>query len=398
MKISKLMDAFPVSPIRRLSPYASQAKKNGLDVIHLNIGQPDIETPQVFQEALHHALNEVKIVAYQDSAGYLPLREQMAVYFQSLGMPYDVSDIVVTNGGSEALQIAFMTVADPGDEILVPEPYYANYLSFSTSSQTRLVPLTTTVENDFALPSFEAIEEQITAKTRAILIANPSNPTGAVLSQDEIDRVRHIALKHDLFILADELYRELTYDGIEPTSFAVFKDIEDRVVFLDSVSKRYSACGVRIGCIASKNKDVMRCALKYGQGRLAAPTFEMMAAVSLYKLGEEHFAPMRAKFEARRNALLDGLQKITGVSCSRPRGAFYTMCRLPVPDTEEFARWMLENYEQNGRTLMVAPAASFYLTPNRGLDEIRVAYVYDIPDLLDACSILEGALDRYLNR
>lgn len=395
MRVSSLMRQLPPSPIRKLSPLADKAKWNGIDVIHLNIGQPDIVTPSVFHAAMRDALAQTKIVGYMDSAGYAPLREAMAAYFISLGFPYSSSDILVTYGGSEALQIALMTCLDPGSEVLVPEPLYPNYVTFALPFQIRIVPIPTAQSEDFALPPRSAIEALITDKTGAILVSNPGNPTGAVLSPAEIGMLAEIAKERQLFILADELYRELIYDGREPTSFAPLTDMAEHIVFIDSVSKRYSGCGLRIGCLATKNSAVLAGALKYCQGRLAATSLEMIAATALYKLDAAYFAPLRAVYQARRDVLVDGLNAIPGVSCFRPGGAFYTICTLPVRDTERFAAWLLSDFALNGRTLMVAPAPAFYVTPGRGQQEVRIAYVRDIPDLHDACTILEEALRHY---
>lgn len=398
MQISKLARDMPVSPIRNLTPFANQAKAKGIDVIHLNIGQPDIETPREFLDAIIDAATETKVVSYLDSAGYLPLREAMSGYFKTLGFPYEPDDILVTHGGSEALLFICMTCLNPGDEVLVPEPLYANYISFTMPNGVNIAPIPTKQENDFALPSYEEMTSLVNEKTKAILVSNPGNPTGAVLTQDELDRLAKLAKAHDLFIIADELYRELTYDGRQPTSFAVMKDIEDRVVFVDSVSKRYSNCGARIGCVATKNKEVRAGLLKFCQGRLAATSLEMMASVALYKMDSTYFDRIRKTYQERRDAFVDRLNQIEGVSCYKPGGAFYTICKLPVKDAEAFAAWLLSDYSLNGRTLMVAPAPAFYMTPGVGHDEVRVAYVRDIPDLMAACEILEEALKVYPGR
>ena len=395
MQISSLIKRLPASPIRKLSPLADRAIRNGIDVIHLNIGQPDIETPGIFHDAMRQALNRTPIVGYMESAGYRPLREAMAAYFISLGFPFSSDDILVTYGGSEALQIALLTCLDPGSEILVPEPLYPNYLTFAMPFGLSIIPIPTSREQDFALPPYEQLESLVTEKTGAILLSNPGNPTGAVLSEDELDRLTRLAKAHDLFIIADELYRELTYDGRRPTSFAARSDIADRLIFIDSISKRYSACGVRIGCLATKNEDIMAGALKYCQGRLAASSLEMIAATSLYRLGSDYFDTIRQTYQARRDMLVARLNTIPGVSCFLPGGAFYTICKLPVDSSETFAAWLLEHFSQNGRTLMVAPASSFYITPGLGDQEVRIAYVRDIPDLRDACDILQAALLQY---
>lgn len=398
MQISKLAREMPVSPIRNLTPLANKAKANGIDVIHLNIGQPDIETPREFLDAIIDAAKETKVVSYLDSAGYRPLREAMSGYFKSLGFPYDADDILVTHGGSEALLFIFMTCLNPGEEVLVPEPLYANYISFTMPNGVKIAPIPTTKENNFALPPYEELVGLVNDKTKAILVSNPGNPTGAVMTQDELDRLATLAMDNDLYIIADELYRELTYDGKTPTSFAAMPEIEDRVVFVDSVSKRYSNCGARIGCVATKNSEVRAGVLKFCQGRLAATSLEMMASVALYNMRSDHFDKVRETYQERRDIFIDRLNQIEGVSCYRPGGAFYTICKLPVKDAEAFAAWLLSEFSIDGRTLMVAPAPAFYMTPGVGKDEVRVAYVRDIPDLLAACELLEEALKVYPDR
>lgn len=398
MQISTLAREMPVSPIRNLTPLANEAKARGIDIIHLNIGQPDIETPREFLDAIVEAANETKVVSYLDSAGYLPLREAMSGYFKTLGFTYEPDEILITHGGSEALLFIFMTCLNPGDEVLVPEPLYANYVSFTMPHGVKIAPIPTKQENDFALPPYEELVPLVNEKTKAILVSNPGNPTGAVMTQDELDRLAALAKKFDLYIIADELYRELTYDGRTPTSFAAMPDIEDRVVFVDSVSKRYSNCGARIGCVASKNKDVRAGVLKFCQGRLAATSLEMMASIALYKMGNDYFDQIRKTYQERRDVFVDRLNQIEGVSCYKPGGAFYTICKLPVKDAEAFAAWLLSDFSLNGRSLMVAPAPAFYMTPGVGHDEVRVAYVRDIPDLMAACEILEEALKVYPDR
>jgi aspartate aminotransferase len=398
MHVSELIKSLPASPIRKLTPLAEEAKARGIHVIHLNIGQPDIETPTVFFDAVQEACRTMKTVAYMNSAGYLPLREAMAAYYETIGAAYTPDEIFVTQGGSEALQFAVLATCDPGTEILVPEPYYSNYTSFTIPYRVKIKVIPTSVDDDFALPGEAEIENLITDKTKAILLSNPGNPTGVVYSREELDMLVKIALKHDLFVIADELYRVFTYDDLEPTSFLSYPELKDHLIFVDSVSKRYSACGIRIGSIASHNGDVNSHVLRACQGRLSAASLEMIGAEALYRLPDSYFTPIRERYRERRNVLIDNLSAIEGISCSRPRGAFYAMVRLPVQCAEDFARWLLSDFEQNGKTLMVTPAPSFYDTPGRGIDEVRVAYVRDLPDLLDAASIMKEALFRYPGR
>jgi aspartate aminotransferase len=384
------------SPIRKLVPYANEAKKRGTKVYHLNIGQPDIETPKVFMKAVREA--EIDVLAYADSHGWEPLRESIAGYYRRIGLTYDADDIIVTNGGSEALQWAFLITCDPKEEILVPEPFYTNYRGFAAPYDVQLRPITTRPEDGFALPDRSTIEGLLTDKTRAIALSNPGNPTGVVYTADEVRMVADIARDHDLYIIADEVYREFCYDGKKATSFGEMTDILDRVIIVDSVSKRFSACGARIGAITSKNHDVIGAALKLGQARLCVPTLEMIGAKALFDLEPEYFTPIRERYEARRNIMIDALQKMDGVLCERPGGAFYAIAKLPVDNAEKFAIWLLTDFEIDGRTVMVAPVENFYQTPGMGVDEVRVAYVLNTDDLADAMQVLDAALKAYPGR
>lgn len=396
MNISSRSQAMQASPIRKLVPFANEAKKRGTKVYHLNIGQPDIETPKVFMEAVKEA--EIDVLAYADSNGWEPLRKSIADYYQRMGLPYELEDVIITNGGSEALQWALLIACDPGEEVLVPEPFYTNYRGFAAPYLAQIRPITTYPEEGFALPAREVIEGLITDKTRAFMLSNPGNPAGVVYSPEEVRMLADIARDRDLFIIADEVYREFCYDGKKATSFASMTDILDRVILVDSVSKRFSACGARIGSLTSKNREVMEAALKLGQARLCAPTLEMIGAKALYDLDPSYFLPIRDRYEERRNILIEALQKMEGVLCEKPGGAFYAIAKLPVDDAEAFSIWLLTDFELDGKTVMLAPVENFYQTEGMGLDEVRVAYVLNADDLKEAMRILEVALKAYPGR
>lgn len=396
MRTSKRSLAMQASPIRKLVPYANAAKKRGTKVYHLNIGQPDIETPKVFMEAVRAA--DIDVLAYADSNGWEPLRESIAAYYQRMGLQYETEDVIITNGGSEALQWALLIACDPGEEVLVPEPFYTNYRGFAAPYLVEISPITTYPENGFALPEKAVIESRITEKTRGILLSNPGNPAGVVYSAEEVRMVADIAREKDLYIIADEVYREFCYDGKEATSFGTMTDVLDRIIIIDSVSKRFSACGARIGSLTSKNKEVMAAALKLGQARLCVPTLEMIGSKALYDLDPDYFAPIRARYEERRNILVDALQKMDGVLCETPGGAFYAVAKLPVDNAEKFAIWLLTDFELDGKTVMLAPVENFYQTPGMGVNEARVAYVLNTDDLKDAMLVLKAALEAYPGR
>lgn len=396
MRTSKRSLAMQASPIRKLVPYANAAKARGTKVYHLNIGQPDIETPKVFMDAVRAA--DIDVLAYADSNGWEPLRESIAAYYQRIGLPYVTEDVIITNGGSEALQWALLIACDPGEEVLVPEPFYTNYRGFAAPYLVEISPITTYPENGFALPDKAMIESRITKKTRGILLSNPGNPAGVVYSAEEVRMVADIARENDLYIIADEVYREFCYDGKEATSFGTMTDVLDRIIIIDSVSKRFSACGARIGSLTSKNKEVMAAALKLGQARLCVPTLEMIGSKALYDLDPDYFAPIRARYEERRNILVDALQKMDGVLCETPGGAFYAVAKLPVDNAEKFAIWLLTDFELDGKTVMLAPVENFYQTPGMGVNEARVAYVLNSDDLKDAMHVLKAALEAYPGR
>ncbi|NLA82050.1 MAG: pyridoxal phosphate-dependent aminotransferase [Clostridiaceae bacterium] len=396
MKISSRSQAMQASPIRKLVPFANEAKKRGTKVYHLNIGQPDIETPKVFMEAVRQA--DIDVLAYADSNGWEPLRQSIADYYKRMGLPYETEDVIITNGGSEALQWALLITCDPDEEVLVPEPFYTNYRGFAAPYQAQIKPITTYPQDGFALPSREVIESLITDKTRGFMLSNPGNPAGVVYSPEQVRMLADIARDRNLFIIADEVYREFCYDGKTATSFGSMTDILDRVILIDSVSKRFSACGARIGSLTSKNKDVMTAALKLGQARLCAPTLEMIGSKALYDLDPSYFKPIRERYEERRNILIQALEKMEGVLCERPGGAFYAIAKLPVDNAEDFAIWLLTDFQLDGGTVMLAPVENFYQTPNRGLDEVRVAYVLNSEDLKEAMRILQAALEVYPGR
>lgn len=396
MKLSKRLLAMQESPIRKLVPYADSAKKAGKKVYHLNIGQPDIETPQEFLNAIRSF--DEKVIKYSNSKGDSNLIQAIVAYYKNIGMEFDAEDILIMNGGSEAILFSLMAVADEGDHILVPEPFYTNYGGFAIPAGLRIKPITTLAENAFRLPSYEEMEALVDDRTRAILLSNPGNPTGAVYSREEVEAVARLAREKDLFIIADEVYREFVYDDLVYTSFGQMADIADRVIIVDSVSKRYSACGARIGSIACKNRDLIKGVLKLCMGRLCVPTLEQVGATALYGIDMSYFAPIKDEYTKRRDIVFQALQKMEGVICEKPRGAFYVIAKMPVDDAEKFVIWMLENFDVDGETLMFAPAEKFYATPDMGRNEARLAYVLNADDLKKAMNILEKALKAYPGR
>ena len=355
----------PESPIRKLVPFAEKAKRNGKTVFHLNIGQPDIETPKVALDAVKDFSSQV--VEYSHSAGFESYRKGLASYYQSLGISVNFDDLMVTTGGSEALLFALNSCLDAGDEVIIPEPFYANYNGFSTSSGITVKPISTSIENGFALPPIDDFEKLITAKTKAILICNPGNPTGYLYSEEELKRLRDLVKKHDLFLFADEVYREFCYDGNKHISVLNLDGLEDNAVVIDSTSKRYSMCGIRVGCIVSKNKEVISTALKFAQARLSPPTFGQVAGEAALSTPKEYFDNVSNEYVSRRDLLVEGLNKIKGVICPKPKGAFYAIAQLPVDNAEKFAQWLLEEFDYNNETLMVAPAAGFIQLKAKGI-------------------------------
>lgn len=384
----------PESPIRKLVPFAETAKKKGHKVYHLNIGQPDIKTPKVAIEAVKNAA--IEVLEYSHSAGFESYRNKLAQSYQKIGLPVETQDIIITTGGSEALMFAMGSTMDSGDEIIIPEPFYANYNGFSVASGINVVPVMSGIETGFALPAIEEFEKLITPKTKAILICNPGNPTGYLYSKEEIEKLAEIVKKHDLFLIADEVYREFIYDkGVEHHSVLKVKGIEQHAIMIDSVSKRYSMCGARIGCIVSKNKEVMQTAMKFAQARLSPPTYEQIASEAALETPQSYFDEVIAEYKDRRDTLIAELQKIEGVQVATPKGAFYCIAKLPVQNADNFAQWLLEEFEYNKETVMVAPASGFYSTQGIGLDEVRIAYVLKKEDLIKAVEVLKHALQQY---
>ena len=395
-KISQKGIAMPESPIRKLVPFAEKAKKAGKKVYHLNIGQPDIKTPELALNAIHNFSN--KVVEYSHSAGFESYRKGLASYYQNLAIDVDYNDVMVTTGGSEALLFALNSCLDPGDEIIIPEPFYANYNGFSMSAGVKVKPIATSINDGFALPAIEEFEKLITPKTKAILICNPGNPTGYLYSKKELETLRDIVIKYDLFLIADEVYREFAYDGNQHHSVLNIEGLGQNAIVIDSTSKRYSMCGIRVGCIVSKNKEVMTTALKFAQARLSPPTFGQIAGEAALKTPKSYFQEVSSEYVSRRDVLIEGLNKIEGVICPKPKGAFYAIAQLPIDDADKFAQWLLEDFDFNGETVMVAPAAGFYATPNTGINQVRIAYVLNKESLKAAIKILDEALKVYPGR
>ena len=392
-KVSVKGQQMPESPIRKLVPYAEIAKKKGHKVYHLNIGQPDIKTPEVALQAVKNA--DITVLEYSHSAGFESYRTKLSQYYKNHGLPIDTQDIIITTGGSEALLFAMGSTMDTDDEIIIPEPFYANYNGFSTASGVKVVPVISGIETGFALPPIEAFEKLITSKTKAILICNPGNPTGYLYSKEEILKLAEIVKKHDLFLIADEVYREFIYDGEKHFSVMNVPGLEEHAIMIDSVSKRYSMCGARIGCIVSKNKEVMATAMKFAQARLSPPTYAQIASEAALETPQSYFDDVISEYKDRRDTLIAELQKIEGVTVATPKGAFYCIAKLPIDNADKFAQWLLESYDFNGETVMVAPAAGFYSTPNVGLDEVRIAYVLKKADLIKSVQILKEAIAVY---
>lgn len=391
--ISKKGKNMPESPIRKLVPYAEQAKKKGLKVYHLNIGQPDIRTPQVALDAVKNA--KIEVLEYARSEGSETYRQKLAAYYKKHEIDITSNDIVVTTGGSEALLFALGSIADFGDEVIIPEPFYANYNGFTTASGITVVPIISSIDSDFALPPIEEFEKKITARTKAILICNPGNPTGYLYSEKEIEQLKALVLKHDIFLISDEVYREFVYEGLKHNSVMSVKGLENHAIMIDSVSKRYSMCGARIGCIVSKNKELIQTALKFAQARLSPPTFALIASEAALETPDSYFKEVNAEYFLRRNTLIEELNKIPNVKVSVPKGAFYCIAELPVKDADHFAQWLLESFSDQGETVMVAPASGFYSTPGSGKNQIRIAYVLNINSLKRSVALLKKALEQY---
>jgi len=391
--ISTKGQLMPESPIRKLVPYAEQAYKQGKTVYHLNIGQPDIKTPQVALDAVK--IHSLDILAYTRSEGSDGYRTKIAEYYAKNDIHVTKDDIIVTTGGSEALLFAFGSIMDSDDEIIIPEPFYANYNGFSTASDVKVVPVISKIENNFALPAVAEFEKLITPKTKAILICNPGNPTGYLYSKEEIKQLAALVKKHDLFLIADEVYREFVYDGIDFYSIMQEEGIEENAIIIDSVSKRYSMCGARIGYLVSRNKTFIKTALKFAQARLSPPTLAQIAGEAALETPQSYFNEVIVEYVQRRNTLITELEKIDGIKVAKPNGAFYCIAELPINNADKFAQWLLEDFDVNGETVMVAPAAGFYSTPGVGLNQIRIAYVLNEESLIKAVSILKAALKVY---
>lgn len=391
--ISHKAKAMPASPIRKLMPFAEAAKKKGTKIYHLNIGQPDIETPETFLNAVKNW--DVKVLEYSPSAGNESYRKKLCGYYKEYNIHLEASDIIITCGGSEAISIAMMTCFNPGDEIIIPEPFYANYNGFSCAANVVIKPIISTIDTGFALPPIEEFEKVITPKTKGIMICNPGNPTGYLYTKAELEALKILVKKYDLFLLSDEVYREFCYDGKEYVSVMQLEGIEDNVILLDSISKRYSACGARIGAMISKNKEIMTSALKFAQARLSPPSYAQVGAEAALDTPKSYFENVKTEYIARRDYVIEALNKIPGVYCPKPSGAFYCIAKLPIDDSDKFCQWLLEEFSYKTQTVMLAPATGFYSTPGAGKNEVRIAYVLKIEDLKSAMTCLEEALKQY---
>lgn len=391
--ISDRIQEIPLSPIRKLTPLADEAKSRGIKVYHLNIGQPDIHTPEEGMDAMRKI--DRKVLEYSPSQGFLSLRQRISEYYAGFGMKYSPDEIIVTTGASEAVLFSFITCMDPGDEIITTEPTYANYLSFAAAAGVKVVPITTSIDNGFALPPAERFEELITDRTRAILICNPNNPSGSLYSREEMEMLAEIVKRHGIFLFADEVYREFVYDGMDFFSAGHLEGVDENVVIFDSMSKRFSECGIRIGAVITKNKAVAEGFLKLAQARLSPPLIGQIVAEASFSAGHAYLDPIAKEYRHRRNVLVECLQNIPGIKVIRPQGAFYVIASLPVENAEDFCSWCLSDFSDNGETVMMAPASGFYITPGLGLSEVRIAYVLDAADLQRATAILGKALQQY---
>jgi aspartate aminotransferase len=386
----------PESPIRKLVPFADEAKKNGKTIFHLNIGQPDIATPQVALDAIKNIDREV--IEYSHSAGYQSYRMKLASYYQGIGIDVTDEEIIVTTGGSEALTFGFMSCFNPGDEVIIPEPFYANYNGFAETAGIKIKPVTSTIENGFALPPIIDFEKQITPKTKGIVICNPGNPTGYLYSKAELEQLAELVKKHDLFLFADEVYREFCYDGAKPFSTMNLKGIEEHTILIDSVSKRYSMCGARIGALITHNKDVLKAVMKFAQARLSPPTLAQIASEAALDTPQSYFTDVIEEYVERRDIMVDGLNRIEGVVCPKPKGAFYCIAKLPIDNSDKFCQWLLEDFEYGNQTVMMAPASGFYASKGLGKNEVRIAYVLKKDNLRKAVKCIEEALKVYPGR
>ena len=394
-KISDKGLKMPASPIRKLAPYAEKAKSCGVHVYHLNIGQPDIKTPKIALDAVKQ--NNINILAYSQSEGSLKYRKKLAKYYHNHNINIEPDDIIVTTGGSEALTFAFGTIMDPGDEVIIPEPFYANYNGFSAAQGVKIKAVISKIENNFSLPKIENFEKLISSKTKAILICNPGNPTGYLYNKKEIDQLAELVRKHDLFLIADEVYREFCYDGEKHHSIMSLDDLRNNAIMIDSVSKRYSMCGARIGCLITKNKEVYRTVMKFAQARLSPPSYAQIACEAAIDTPDSYFQEVVSEYTERRNFLVKELKKIPGVKVVNPKGAFYCIAELPVDDADDFAKWLLREFRVDNQTVMIAPAAGFYSSDNLGKNQIRIAYVLKKKDLMKSVNILKLGLKGYRN-
>lgn len=393
LQISDKGKAVPASPIRKLVPYANKAKERGIRVFHLNIGQPDIATPEIALEVVRRL--QISVIEYTDSAGNHTLRSALAGYYQRLGIHITEDNILITTGGSEAILFAFMSTLNEGDEIIIPEPFYANYTAFAVMVGAKIKTVTATIENGFALPPISEFEKLITPRTKGIVIINPNNPTGYLYSKEELEALAGIVKKHDLYLYSDEVYRRYCYDGAQHFSVMNLKGIEQNTILFDSMSKRYSECGIRVGAIITRNQDILAASLKFGMARLCPPALGQIAAEASLETSDEYFHNVHEEYVRRRNFMVEALNKIPGVVCPMPKGAFYSIVKLPVDDAEKFAQWLLEEFDYNGQTVMLAPASGFYHTPGLGKNEVRVAYVLKTSDLQKAIEVLAEALKVY---
>jgi len=395
MDISKRGQEIQPSPIRKLKPYADKAIERGIHVYFINIGQPDIPTPQPIMDAFHGY--DEKVLSYGPAQGFLELRQAIADYFTSYNIHLTSENVIITIGGSEAIHFSFCVVADPGDEIIIPEPFYTNYNGFASFANVKIVPLTLRIEDGFRLPPKEEIESRITSKTRAILLCSPNNPTGTVYTPEELERVISIVEEHDLFLIGDEVYKEFVYEGNTHKSILEYEEVKDRVIVVDSISKRFSSCGARVGAVVTRNEELYQSLLKFAQARLCPPSVEQKAALAAYRMGLDYFQPVREEYEKRRDILFEGLKDIPGIVIHKPQGAFYIIVRLPIKDAEHFVKWMLTDFFLDKKTVMVAPAQGFYCSPGKGKDEVRIAYVLKEEDLRQAIDVFKEGLNKYMS-
>ncbi len=392
LQISQRGQSMPASPIRKLVPYAEAAKKKGIKVYHLNIGQPDIETPKMVLDAVRHS--DFKVLEYSHSAGNESYRKKLVGYYESVGIHVNHNEIIITTGGSEAIQFGFMACLDAGDEVIIPEPFYANYNGFAVAAGVTVVPVTSYIENGFALPPIAEIEKKITPRTKAIVICNPNNPTGYLYSNEEMQQLKEIILKHNLYLFSDEAYREFCYEGHQVSAMHL-QGVDDNVIIMDTISKRYSACGGRIGAFITKNKTVLDAVMKFAQARLSPPSFAQIAGEAAIDLPADYFDTTKAEYKSRRDLIVQRLNEMEGVFCPNPGGAFYAIAKLPIDDADKFCQWLLEDFSYNNQTVMLAPATGFYGTPGLGKQEVRLAYVLNLNDINLAMDCLKKALQAY---